>query len=54
MEVTAFMIFMLFAPETLRETLMNEQDAVAQIEEIELLEQRFANLERRISDIENQ
>ena len=54
MEVTAFMIFMLFAPETLRETLMNEQDAVAQDEEIELLEQRFANLERRISDIENQ
>ena len=54
MEVTAFMIFMLFAPETLRETLMNEQDAVAQVEEIELLEQRFANLERRISEIENQ
>ena len=54
MEVTAFMIFMLFAPETLRETLMNEQDAVAQDEEIELLEQRFANLERRISDIEKQ
>lgn len=54
MEVTAFMIFMLFAPETLRETLMNEQDAVAQIEETELLEQRFASLEQRISDIENQ
>ena len=54
MEVTAFMIFMLFAPETLRETLINEQDAVAQAEEIEILEQRFANLEQRISDIENQ
>ena len=33
---------------------MNEQDAIAQIEETELLEQRFANLEQRISDIENQ
>jgi len=54
MEVTAFMIFMLFAPETLRETLINEQDAVAQAKEIEILEQRFANLEQRISDIENQ
>ena len=54
MEVTAFMIFMLFAPETLRETLMNEQDAVALVEDTELLEQRFASLEQRISDIENQ
>jgi len=44
----------LFAPETLRETLINEQDAVAQAKEIEILEQRFANLEQRISDIENQ
>ena len=54
MEVTAFMIFMLFAPETLRETLMSEQDAVALVAETELLEQRFASLEQRISDIENQ
>jgi len=54
MEVTAFMVFMLFAPETLRETLMNEQDAVALVEETELLEQRFASLEQRISDIEKQ
>ena len=54
MEVTAFMIFMLFAPETLRETLMNEQDAIALVEETELLEQRLASLEQRISDIENQ
>ena len=54
MEVTAFMVFMLFAPETLRETLMNEQDAVAQVEETELLEQRLASLEQRISNIENQ
>ena len=54
MEVTAFMVFMLFAPETLRETLMNEQDAVALVEETELLEQKFASLEQRISNIENQ
>ena len=54
MEVTAFMVFMLFAPETLRETLMNEQDAVAQNEEIELLEHKLASLEQRISDIEKQ
>ena len=54
MEVTAFMIFMLFAPETLRETLMNEQDAVALVAETELLEQRFASLEQRISDVEKQ
>ena len=53
MEVTAFMIFMLFAPETLRETLMNEQDDEAQVEETELLEQRLARLEQRISDIES-
>lgn len=54
MEVTAFMIFMLFAPETLRETLMNEQDAVALVAETELLEQRLVSLEQRISDIEKQ
>ena len=54
MEVTAFMVFMLFAPETLRETLMNEEDTVAKAEETVLLEQRFASLEQRISDIENQ
>ena len=48
------MVFMLFAPETLRETLMNEQDAIALVEETELLEQRLASLEQRISDIENQ
>ena len=54
MEVTAFMVFMLFAPETLRETLMNEQDAIALVEETELLEQRLASLEQRISHIENQ
>lgn len=54
MEVTAFMVFMLFAPETLRETLINEQDAAALAEETALLEQRFASLEQRISDIENQ
>ena len=53
MEVTAFMIFMLFAPETLRETLMNEQDDEAQVEETELLEQRLASLEQRVSDIES-
>ena len=54
MEVTAFMIFMLFAPETLRETLINEQDAEALVAETELLEQRLASLEQRISDIEKQ
>lgn len=47
------MIFMLFAPETLRETLINEQDSIAQVEEAKLLEQRFASLEQRISNIEN-
>ena len=54
MEVTAFMVFMLFAPETLRETLMSEQDAIALVEETALLEQRLASLEQRISDIEKQ
>ena len=54
MEVTAFMVFMLFAPETLRETLMSAQDAVALVEETALLEQRLASLEQRISDIEKQ
>lgn len=53
MEVTAFMIFMLFAPETLRETLLNEQDDEAQVKETEHLEQRLARLELRISDIES-
>ena len=52
--MTAFMVFMLFAPETLRETLMNEQDAVALVEETAFLEQRLASLEQRISDIEKQ
>jgi len=54
MEVTAFMIFMLFAPETLRETLKNEQVTVEQVTEVEILEQRFRSLEQRISTIENQ
>ena len=54
MEVTAFMVFMLFAPETLRETLLREQNAVAQVKETELLEQRFTILEQRILNIENQ
>ena len=52
MEVTAFMIFMLFAPETLRETLANEQDEAAQTEEIEIQERRFEMLEQRLSALE--
>ena len=54
MEVTAFMVFMLFAPETIRETLLREQNAVAQVEATELLEQRFTSLEQRILNMENQ
>ena len=54
MEVTAFMVFMLFAPETIRETLLREQSAVAEVEATELLEQRFTSLEQRILKIENQ
>ena len=53
-EVTAFMVFMLFAPETIRETLLREQNAVAQVEATELLEQRFTSLEQRILNMENQ
>ncbi len=52
MEVTAFMIFMLFAPETLRETLANEQDEAAQTEEIEIQERRFEMLEQRLAALE--
>ena len=43
-----------FEPETLGETLSNEQDAITQVEEAKLLEQRFASIAQRISDIENQ
>ena len=41
-----------FEPETLGETLINEQDAITQVEEAKLLEQRFASIAQRISDIE--
>ena len=43
-----------FEPETLGETLINEQDAITQVEEAKLLQQRFASIAQRISDIENQ
>lgn len=48
------MVFMLFAPETIRETLSREQNAVAQVEATELLEKRFTSLEQRILNMENQ
>ena len=47
------MLIGFFAPETLRKTLINEQDAIAQVEEAKLLEKRFASLAQRISNIEN-
>ena len=52
MEVSAFLVFMLFAPETIRESLINQQDEeAAQIESAEL-EDRLALLEKRLALLE--
>ncbi len=52
MEVSAFLVFMLFAPETIRESLMNQQDAEAALIENAELEDRLALLEKRLALLE--
>ncbi len=52
MEVSAFLVFMLFAPETIRESLINQQDEQAAIIENAELEDRLALLEKRLALLE--
>ena len=52
MEVSAFLVFMLFAPETIRESLINQQDEQAAIIEKAELEDRLALLEKRLALLE--
>ena len=52
MEVSAFLVFMLFAPETVRESLINQQDEQAAIIEKAELEDRLALLEKRLALLE--
>ena len=52
MEVSAFLVFMLFAPETIRESLINQQDEEAALIENSELEDRLALLENRLALLE--
>ena len=52
MEVSAFLVFMLFAPETIRESLIIQQDEQAAIIENAELEDRLALLEKRLALLE--
>ena len=52
LEVTAFLVFMLFAPETIRESLINQQDEEAAQIESAGLENRLALLEQRLALLE--
>ncbi len=52
MEVSAFLVFMLFAPETIRESLINQQDEQAAIIENAELKDRLALLEKRLALLE--
>ncbi|MBF68814.1 MAG: hypothetical protein CMQ29_14125, partial [Gammaproteobacteria bacterium] len=52
MEVSAFLVFMLFAPETIRETLINQQDEEAALIENAELENRLVLLEKRLALLE--
>ncbi len=52
LEVTAFLVFMLFAPETIRETLINQQDEEAALIANAQLEDRLALLEKRLALLE--
>lgn len=47
-EVSAFMLFMLFAPETLRESLVNESQDESQNKEMIVLKSRLNDLEHRL------
>ena len=52
MQVSAFLVFMLFAPETIRESLINQQDEQAAIIENAELKDRLALLEKRLALLE--
>ena len=51
-EVSAFLVIMLCAPETIRESLINQQDEQAAIIENAELEDRLALLEKRLALLE--
>ena len=51
-QVSGFLVFMLFAPETVRESLINQQDEQAAIIEKAELEDRLALLEKRLALLE--
>ena len=51
-EVTAFLVFMLFAPETIRETLINQQDEEAALIDNAKLQEELSSLKKRLALLE--
>ena len=51
-QVSVFLVFMLFAPEIIRESLINQQDEQAALIENAELEDRLALLEKRLALLE--
>jgi hypothetical protein len=54
LEISAFLIFMFYAPETMRESLGNQLDAAKSEKEAVLLEEKLQDYEQRITDLEQQ
>lgn len=52
LEITAFLVFMLFAPETIRELIDSEQSESARVKELNQLELRLADYQDRIAELE--
>ena len=52
LEVSAFMVFMLFAPETIREYLVNEQGEMQEATTIAQYEERIEELESKVQSLE--
>ena len=51
-ELTGFLIFMCFAPITLREELVAQQDEKSKVLEMRLIDDRFSSMEERLSALE--
>ena len=51
-ELTGFLIFMCFAPITLREELTAQQDEKSKVLEMRLIDERFSSMEERLSALE--
>jgi hypothetical protein len=54
LEITSFLVFMLFAPETIREMKDSEESESVRVNELNQLELRLADYEDRITKLERQ